>query len=128
MMSVHHDDNHELVQLFDEIVSVKKPWQFATLSYYLPKIGAPTPIVISIGFQNQPSTTNVNLVPTNLKVQNDSNYSTGWSSYVTHPQSLAGLKCESQTKNSGRIRSRSKFPGSQHYRGVEGRAGAPRGD
>ncbi len=47
---------------------------------------------------------------------------------VTHPQFLTGLKCESQTENSGRTRSRSTFPGSQHYRGVEGRAGVPEGD
>jgi hypothetical protein len=47
---------------------------------------------------------------------------------MMHPQLLAGLKCESQTKNNGRIRSRSTFPGSQHYRGVKGRAGAPGGD
>ncbi len=38
---------------------------------------------------------------------------------MTHPQLLAGLKCESQTENNGRTRSRSAFLGSQHYRGVE---------
>jgi hypothetical protein len=36
-MNVHHDDNHEPIQSFDEIISIKKPWQFATLGYYLPK-------------------------------------------------------------------------------------------
>jgi hypothetical protein len=36
-MNVHHDDNHELVQPFDE-VSTRQPWQFVTLGYYLPKI------------------------------------------------------------------------------------------
>jgi hypothetical protein len=31
---------------------------------------------------------------------------------VTHPQLLVGLKCESQTENNERTRSRSAFPGS----------------
>jgi hypothetical protein len=44
---------------------------------------------------------------------------------VTHPQLLVGLKCESQTENNGRTRSRNMFPASQHYRGLKGRAGAP---
>ncbi len=44
---------------------------------------------------------------------------------VTHSQLLEGLKCESQTKNNERVRSRSMLLGSQHFRGVEGRAGAP---
>jgi hypothetical protein len=87
-VNVHHDDNHEFIQPFDEIVSIKQPWQSATPSYYLPISGAPTPIVIYVGFQNQPLTTNVNLVPTNLKVQNDSNYSTSWSSYITSTKDL----------------------------------------
>jgi hypothetical protein len=43
---------------------------------------------------------------------------------MTHPQFLEGLKCESQTENNGRTRSRGMLPCSQHYRGVEGRAGA----
>jgi hypothetical protein len=33
-----------------------------------------------------------------------------------------------QTENSGRIRSRGTLPGSQHFRGVEGHARAPRWD
>ncbi len=41
---------------------------------------------------------------------------------------LEGLKCESQTEVNKRIRSRGTLPGSQHYRGVEGRAGVPRWD
>jgi hypothetical protein len=45
------------------------PWQFATLGYYLPKINVPTPIATSIGFQNQPLITNINLVPTNLEME-----------------------------------------------------------
>jgi hypothetical protein len=71
-VNVHHDDNHELVQSFDEVVSIKQPWQSTTPNYYLPISGAPTQIIICASFQNQPSTTNVNLVPTNLKVQNNS--------------------------------------------------------
>ncbi len=47
---------------------------------------------------------------------------------LTHPQLLAGLKCESQIENSRRTRSRSMFPGSQHYRRVEGRARALGGE
>jgi hypothetical protein len=46
-------------------------------------------------------------------------------SLVMHPQFLAGLKCESQTENNGRTRSRNMFLGSQHYKGVEGCAGVP---
>jgi hypothetical protein len=44
---------------------------------------------------------------------------------LKHSQLLEGFKCESQTENNGRIRSRGTFPNSQHYRGVEGHAGAP---
>jgi hypothetical protein len=44
---------------------------------------------------------------------------------MTHSQLLEGLKCESQTENNGRTRNRGTLPSSQHYRGVEGRAGAP---
>jgi hypothetical protein len=42
-----------------------------------------------------------------------------------HPQLLEGLKCESQIENIGSQMSRGTLPGSQHYRGVKGRAGAP---
>jgi len=66
-MNVHHDDNHELVQSFDEVVFVKQPWQSATLCYYLPITNALTPITTSISFQNQPLDTNINLVPINSK-------------------------------------------------------------
>ncbi len=44
---------------------------------------------------------------------------------VTHSQLLKGLKCESQTENSGRVRSRGTLLSSQHFGGVKGRAGAP---
>jgi hypothetical protein len=47
---------------------------------------------------------------------------------LTHSQLLAGLQCESQTENSERTRSQSTFPGSQHYKGVEGCARASGGD
>ncbi len=59
---------------------------------------------------------------------NESSTHYGSTSWLTHPQLLAGLKCESQTENSERTRSWSTFPSSQHYRGVEGCAGAPGGD
>jgi hypothetical protein len=36
-----------------------------------------------------------------------------------HSQLLEGFKCESQTENSGKAKSRGKLPGSQHFRGVE---------
>jgi hypothetical protein len=49
-------------------------------------------------------------------------------SLLMHPQLLAGLKCESQTENNIKTRNWSTFPGSQHYRGVKGHAGAPGGD
>jgi hypothetical protein len=35
-VNVHDDDNHELIQPCDEIVSIKQPWQSATPSYYYP--------------------------------------------------------------------------------------------
>jgi len=41
-----------------------------------------------------------------------------------HSQLLEGLKCESQTKNSRRVRSWGTLTGSQHFGGVEGRVGA----
>ncbi len=47
---------------------------------------------------------------------------------MTHSQLLEGIKCESQIENSRRVRSQGTFPGSQHFRGVEGRAGALRWD
>jgi hypothetical protein len=37
---------------------------------------------------------------------------------MTHSQFLEGFKCESQTKDNGRIRSQGMLPGSQHYKGV----------
>jgi dTDP-4-dehydrorhamnose reductase len=40
---------------------------------------------------------------------------------VTRSQLLKGLKCESQTKNSGKTKSQGTLLGSQHFRGVEGR-------
>jgi hypothetical protein len=46
------------------------------------------------------------------------------SSAMTHSQLLEGLKCEPQTKNNERTRSRGTLLGSQHYKRVKGRAGA----
>jgi hypothetical protein len=68
-VSVHRDDNHELVQLFDEVVSTQQPWQFATPCSHLPRIGAPTLIATFTNFQSQPPNTNVNLVPINSKME-----------------------------------------------------------
>jgi hypothetical protein len=68
-MNVHHDDNHELVQLVDEVTSTQQPWQFATLGYHSPRIGAPTLIATSTGFQSQPPNININWVPTNLEME-----------------------------------------------------------
>jgi hypothetical protein len=68
-MSVHHDDNHELVQLVDEVVSTQQPWRFATPCYHLPRTHAPTPIATSIGYQSQPPNININLVPTNSEME-----------------------------------------------------------
>jgi hypothetical protein len=65
MLNVHNDDNHELVQPFDEVIYVQQPWQSTTPCYNLPKSGAFTPIKTFVGFQNQPSHTNIHLVPTN---------------------------------------------------------------
>jgi hypothetical protein len=68
-MSVYHDDDHKLVQLFDEFVSIWQPWWFVTLSYNLPKINASTLITTFIGFQNQPPHINIHLVPINLEME-----------------------------------------------------------
>jgi len=65
VMNVYHDDNNELVHPFDEIVSIQQPWQFATPCYNLPITSASTLIMTSIGFQNHPPNTNINLVPIN---------------------------------------------------------------
>ncbi len=69
VVNVHNDDNHEPIQSFDEVVSVQQPWQSTTLGYNLPKTSASTPITTFIGFQNQPSHTNIHLVPTNLEME-----------------------------------------------------------
>jgi hypothetical protein len=45
---------------------------------------------------------------------------------LTHSQLVEGFKRESQTKDNERIRNWGTFPNSQHYKGVEGRVGAPR--
>jgi hypothetical protein len=69
VVNVHNGDNHELIQPFDEVVYVRQPWQSTTLGYYLPRRGTPTLIITSISFQNQPPNTNINLVPTNLEME-----------------------------------------------------------
>jgi len=63
VVSVHNDDNHEHVQPLDEVIFVQQPWRSITPCYNLPKIGASTPITTFVGFQNQPSHTNIHLVP-----------------------------------------------------------------
>ncbi len=68
-MNVHNDDNHKPIQLFDEIVSVQQPCRFATLGYNLPITNPSTPITTFVGFQNQPSHTNIHLVSINLKME-----------------------------------------------------------
>jgi hypothetical protein len=58
-VSVHNDDNHEHVQLFDEVVSIQQPWLSTTLGYNLLRTEAFTPITTSTSFQNQPSHSNI---------------------------------------------------------------------
>jgi hypothetical protein len=65
----YHDDNHEPIQPCDEIVSTQQPWQSPTPSFKLPRTDVSTPITTFVGFQNQPPHTNINLVPTNLKME-----------------------------------------------------------
>jgi hypothetical protein len=67
-VNVYHDDNHEPIQPFDEVVFAQQPWQSTTPGYDLLRTGASTPIT-SIGFQHQPPHTNINLVPTNLEME-----------------------------------------------------------
>jgi hypothetical protein len=43
---------------------------------------------------------------------------------MMHSQLLEGLKCESQTKDNGRIKRQGTLLSSQHYRRVEGCVGA----
>jgi len=69
VVNVHNDDNHELIQSFDEVVSIQQPWWYATLGYNLPRIGVFTPIITSPSFQNQQSHTNIHLVPINSKME-----------------------------------------------------------
>ncbi len=47
---------------------------------------------------------------------------------MTCSQLFEGLKCESKRENNGRAKSRGTLPSSQHFRGVEGHARAPRWD
>jgi hypothetical protein len=68
-MNVHHDDNHEPIQSFHEVVSTWQPWRSATPSYYFPITSAPTLIATSTGFQNQPPNTNINFLPINLEME-----------------------------------------------------------
>jgi hypothetical protein len=68
-MNVYHDDNHELVQPFDEIISTRQPWRSTTPCYNLPTTDASTPIATYVGFQNHPPNTNINLVPINFKME-----------------------------------------------------------
>jgi len=44
---------------------------------------------------------------------------------MTHSQFLEGFKCGSQIENNGRARSWGTLLGSEHFGGVEGRAGTP---
>jgi len=69
VVNVLNDDNHELVQLLSEVVSIQQPWRSATPSYNLPRTCASTPITTFVGFQNQPSHTNIHLVPTNSEME-----------------------------------------------------------
>jgi hypothetical protein len=48
--------------------------------------------------------------------------------FMMRSRLLEGFKCESQIENIGRVRSQGTFPGSQHFGGVKGRAGAPKWD
>jgi hypothetical protein len=48
--------------------------------------------------------------------------------FLMQSQFLRELKCESQTEDIERVRSRGTLHGSQHFGGVEGRARAPRWD
>lgn len=86
-MNIHSGDNNELVQPFNEVVSTRQPWQFATSSYNLPIIGAPTLIATFVGFYNQPPNANINLVPTNSEVE-QLQLLNGWSSFVTSIENI----------------------------------------
>jgi hypothetical protein len=69
VVSVHNDDNHEPIQSFNEVVFVRQPWRSSTLGYNLPRTNASTLITRFASFQNQPSYTNIHLVPNNSKME-----------------------------------------------------------
>jgi len=68
-MSIHNDDNDEHFQLFNEVVYVWQPWWSTTPNQNLPITNASTPIITSVGYQNQPSHTNIHLVLANLEME-----------------------------------------------------------
>jgi len=68
-VNVYYDGNHEHVWPFDEVVFAQQQWQSTTPCYNLPRIGAFTPIVTLVGFQNHLANININLVPTNSKME-----------------------------------------------------------
>jgi len=67
-VNVYHDDNHESIQSFDEVISTRQPWLSVASNYKLFRIGASTPIATFVS-QNQPPNTNSNLVSTNSKME-----------------------------------------------------------
>jgi hypothetical protein len=69
ILSVQHDDNHEHVQLFDEVVFAWQPWWSTTQGNCLPRTNASTSITKSTSFENQPLNINMNLVPIKSEIE-----------------------------------------------------------
>ncbi len=86
VVNVHHDDSHEHVQPFDEVVSIRQPWRFATPCYYLPRTCAPTMQYLLVFKTN-------NQVPMSIWYTlmwrwNKSKYSIGWNNCVILTKNL----------------------------------------
>ncbi len=69
VVNVQNGENHGPIQPIDEVFFALQPWRFATPCYYLPRTSAPTRIATFASLQNQSLNTNINLVPTNLEIE-----------------------------------------------------------
>jgi hypothetical protein len=85
-MNVHHDDNHEPVQPFDEI-STRQPWQFVTLGYYLPKISHLHQLHDLLVFKTNHQTSITIWCPL-IQRWDDFNYLKDWNSFIMLTKNL----------------------------------------
>jgi hypothetical protein len=69
VVNVHNVGNHEPIEPFDKVVSIRQPRRSTTLYYYIPKRGSPRLVTTSIVFKTNHQTPRINLVPTNLEME-----------------------------------------------------------